>query len=157
MRAGSTSIAAMSINFDELDAGGVVYHANYITICDRARNLALADLGLHVSELMRDDLAFAVVKSDNTFRRPLRMDHVHVATRLISWSNRSLVVKQAIFDQVVAPERIRDAGMNLDELDGAYFTSETKLVLVKVSAMKATPIPKNLRELLGLHAPGVEA
>jgi acyl-CoA thioester hydrolase len=157
MKIGITSLVQLSVYFDELDAGGVLYHASYIKLCDRARNIALAEAGCPTQSLFDNNHALAVVRCDNIFRKPLRMQDCLVASRLVSFSKRSLVVRHAIFDSKVDQKAIMDAGLEIDNVPGCYFSAETTLVSVHVKEMTSTPLPKYLRQALGLPAQGVLA
>jgi acyl-CoA thioesterase FadM len=68
-----------------------------------------------------------------------------------------LVVRHAIFDSKVDQKAIMDAGLEIDNVPGCYFSAETTLVSVHVKEMTSTPLPKYLRQALGLPAQGVLA
>ena len=53
------------IYYEDTDAGGVVYYANYLKFLERARTEALFDLGLSNSILKKDFGSLIIVKSCN--------------------------------------------------------------------------------------------
>ena len=63
------------VYWEDTDAGGVVYHAQYLAFLERARSECLRRLGLG-QELLRerDDLVFAVRAMQIGFRKPARLD-----------------------------------------------------------------------------------
>ncbi|WP_323990233.1 YbgC/FadM family acyl-CoA thioesterase [Nguyenibacter sp. L1] len=72
------------IYYEDTDAGGVVYHARYLALAERARTEAIRSLGRPVAALIDEfGLAFVVRRAGIDYRRPLRLDDVvTVVTRL---------------------------------------------------------------------------
>ena len=62
------------VYYEDTDAGGVVYHANYLRFMERARSEWLSHLGLEHAGLARDHELMFVVRSANLeFLRPARL------------------------------------------------------------------------------------
>ncbi|GAA4853082.1 tol-pal system-associated acyl-CoA thioesterase [Luteimonas vadosa] len=63
------------VYWEDTDAGGVVYHAQYVAFLERARTEWLRSLG-YGQELLRDahGLLFAIRSMRIDFRRPARLD-----------------------------------------------------------------------------------
>ncbi|NZD59008.1 YbgC/FadM family acyl-CoA thioesterase [Sphaerotilus montanus] len=94
-----------------LDAGGVVFYANYLKFFERGRTEWLRGLGFSQEALRRDEAAMFVV-SDTTVRylRPARLDdEVVVTVRLAESGKASLVIDQQALrgGEVLAEGRIR--------------------------------------------------
>ncbi len=67
--------------YDDTDAGGIVYHANYLRYAERARTEALRDLGVPHSEMGRDHgLFFMVRRVKLDYLAPARLDEALVVT-----------------------------------------------------------------------------
>lgn len=63
------------VYYEDTDAGGVVYHANYLRFAERARTEFLRDLGHDHGRLAREEgLHFVVRACAVDFRRPARLD-----------------------------------------------------------------------------------
>ena len=64
------------VYFEDTDAGGVVYHANYVRYFERGRSDFLRVAGVHHAELLdRDDpAAFAITRMELEFKRAARID-----------------------------------------------------------------------------------
>jgi acyl-CoA thioester hydrolase len=91
---------AVRVYYEDTDASGVVYHANYLRFLERGRTEWLRALGLGHANLLnaRDPLAFAVRKMGIAFERPARIDDlVAVETRLKQSSGARLILEQRIF------------------------------------------------------------
>lgn len=67
------------IYYEDTDAGGVVYHAQYFCFTERARTELLRTVGVdHVQLLEEDGGAFAVRRAMVEFHRPARLDDLIV-------------------------------------------------------------------------------
>jgi acyl-CoA thioester hydrolase len=63
------------VYYEDTDAAGVVYYANYLKYLERARTEWLASLGFTLTALERDHNAiFVVHRLDIEYRRPARLD-----------------------------------------------------------------------------------
>lgn len=86
------------VYWEDTDAGGVVYHAQYVAFLERARTEWLRDRG-HGQERLRGshDLVFAVRAMRIDFRRPARLDDLlDVSVALRDCRRASLVITQEI-------------------------------------------------------------
>jgi len=72
------------IYYEDTDAGGIVYHAQYLSIAERARTEAIRAMGETSSTLLADfGLLVVVRRASVDFRTPLRLDDIAtVVTRL---------------------------------------------------------------------------
>ncbi len=52
----------LRIYYEDTDAGGLVYHANYLRFYERARTELLSSLGFEQDVLLKNELAFVVKK-----------------------------------------------------------------------------------------------
>jgi len=63
------------IYYEDTDAGGVVYYANYMKFFERARTEWLRSVGLNQDKLAQEqDLIFVVRRAALDFARPARLD-----------------------------------------------------------------------------------
>lgn len=95
---GKRHIYPLIVYYEDTDAGGVVYHANYLAFAERARSAMLNLLGFTnriVAE--RHKVAIAVRHCTLDFRRPaLLEDCLTVETRMIKLGGASLGFEQKI-------------------------------------------------------------
>jgi acyl-CoA thioester hydrolase len=86
------------VYFEDTDAGGVVYHANYLRWAERARTEALRDMGLPHSEMQRLHGCFLVVRRASVeYARPARLDDEVVVATSIRRAAASLLLTQEVF------------------------------------------------------------
>ncbi|HJR74504.1 MAG TPA: tol-pal system-associated acyl-CoA thioesterase [Luteimonas sp.] len=86
------------VYWEDTDAGGVVYHAQYLAFLERARTEWMRAIG-HGQESLRagHDLVFAVRAMRIDFRLPARLDDtLDVSVALTQCRRASLVLDQAI-------------------------------------------------------------
>ena len=83
------------VYFEDTDAGGVMYHGNYIAFCERARTELLLDTG-YTNRGLKDDVGilFVVRHMDVHYLKPLLLeDKVDIYTSLHHIKNSSLIFK----------------------------------------------------------------
>ncbi len=65
----------LRVYYEDTDAGGIVYHANYLRFAERARTEALRALGVPHAALVRDHHRMFVVRRVKLdYLRPARLD-----------------------------------------------------------------------------------
>ena len=94
------------IYYEDTDAGGVVYYANYLKFIERARSEIIKSLGFSNTNLMEKFNLFFIVKYCNiNYKKPAKLeDELIVFTSVVSLSKTSLVMKQDVkrHDDLVA-------------------------------------------------------
>jgi acyl-CoA thioester hydrolase len=83
------------IYYEDTDAGGVVYHANYLRYFERARTEYLRERGLSVSELAAQGHILPVVRVEIDYRAPaVHDDLLRIETELLEVGKASFIVGQ---------------------------------------------------------------
>lgn len=84
------------IYYDDTDAGGVVYHANYLKLCERARTESLRTMGFENTQIRQDHGVIIVVKSlEAEYLSPSKLDDLlTIQSRVLSVKNTSFVMEQ---------------------------------------------------------------
>ncbi len=86
------------VYYEDTDAGGVVYYANYLKFAERARTemMRLVDAG-YDDRVCKDGIAFAVRRCEVDYRAPARLgDLLEVRTRIMETKRASLSADQVI-------------------------------------------------------------
>ena len=94
----------VKVYYEDTDAGGVVYYANYLKYLERARTEALSTIGLSNLKIKNDFGAFIIVKSCNIeYKKSVYLeDNLRIKSFIKSTSKTSLFMKQSIFkDQIL--------------------------------------------------------
>lgn len=84
------------IYYQDTDAGGIVYHANYLAIAERARTEALREMGApHAEMVEKYGVMFVVHRVNLHYQRPARLDEVvSVETEFRELGGASVALRQ---------------------------------------------------------------
>ncbi len=105
------------VYYEDTDAAGIVYYANYLRFLERGRTEFLRDLGHDQGELMREGVAFAVRSVSAEFLRPARLDdQLTVETSIAHLGRAQLSFHQRI---ARAGETLLDAKIRIACIDPA--------------------------------------
>ncbi|MBK9393966.1 MAG: tol-pal system-associated acyl-CoA thioesterase [Uliginosibacterium sp.] len=126
------SVWPVRVYYEDTDAAGVVYYANYLKFCERARTEWLRTLGIDQKNLIDTrQLAFVVARVEADYLRGAELDD---ALEVIS-SISALGAASILFHQ-----EIRRTGSLL-------FTATVKIACVDGFKRRAVRIPDDLRHL----------
>ena len=89
----------IKVYYEDTDAGGVVYYANYLKFLERARSEALSDVGLSNLKIKKDYGALIVVKSCNIdFNKSAHLeDKLRINSFVTSFTKTSFTMSQSIY------------------------------------------------------------
>ena len=126
------------VYYEDADAGGVVYHSNYLNFMERARTEWLRSLGFEQTELKTEmGVMFVVRALKLEYKKPAYFnDALSVITTIVK-TGRSLLE----FEQTI----IRG-----DEL---LTEATVALVCVDANQFKPTPIPAEIRNAMQIMEP----
>ncbi len=118
------------VYYEDTDAGGIVYHANYLKYCERARSEIFFKNGMSP---MVQDAHFVVRKMDCNFMASAKLsDLISVTTSIEEIKKTSLILFHEIKDSTL-PNKI-------------LFSATVVLVLAKDG--KAKRIDENTKDML---------
>ncbi len=129
----------IKVYYEDTDAGGVVYYANYLKYLERARTEALVKIGLSNQKIKDDFGALIIVKSCNVdYKKSAYLEDIlNIKSNIISITKTSFIMKQII---------IKNKTMIVDAKVHLVFVNE-KVKPVKIPQLiidKFEPfIPKN--------------
>lgn len=91
-------VLPLRVYYEDTDAGGMVYYANYLKFAERARTEMLRLAGFdHRAITDRFGLAFVVRDCSLSYRRPARLDDlVEVRSRFLELGGATLTAEQLI-------------------------------------------------------------
>lgn len=106
------------VYYEDTDAGGVVYYANYLRFAERARTELMRDCGIdHTTLLQREGVILAVRRCEADYVRPARLDDLlEVHTRFAETTGASLWMEQTVRrdDDTLAEMRLRIVCLRTD-------------------------------------------
>ena len=126
------------IYYEDTDAGGVVYHANYLNYFERARTEYLRERGLSVGEMHERGYIFPVVRLEVDFRAPARHDDLlRVETCVLEVGKTSFTLGQQAVRAV----------------DGKLLVDGRVTLVCVGPGMKAKRLPEELLQVLRVELP----
>ena len=98
MAAGNEFVWPVRVYYEDTDAGGVVYYANYLKFLERARTEWLRQLGFEQDSLLESDrVIFPVRRIEIDYLKPAQFnDELNVFTRLRDLGSARLEFEQRI-------------------------------------------------------------
>lgn len=137
MTSSNEFILPVRVYYEDTDAGGVVYYANYLKFMERARTEWLRSLGVEQDEVaQRLHILFVVGEVSISYKKPARF-------------NEKLFVKTAI-KGVGKASMTFNQGIWREKTDGSgelLASGSVKVVCVNNIEWRATPIPTEIRNL----------
>ncbi len=129
------SSLAVRVYYEDSDAGGVVYHANYFKYIERGRTEHLRKLGFELSELEEiHGLVFVVKSVKANYLNPAFLDDaIEVETSIELVRHASLIFSQKI--------------MNIEK-NTVLFNAEVNVVSVLKHNLKPCAFPQEILEKL---------
>jgi acyl-CoA thioester hydrolase len=131
----------LRVYFEDTDAGGMAYHANYLGWAERARTESLRDIGLpHQMMMELHDSILVVRRIEVEYWRPARLDDaIVVETRVLAVRGVTLTLDQRM--------------LRPGEEDQPLAALRVELACVDRNALRPKRIPELWRTALG-GAPG---
>ena len=114
---GSEHHFALTVYFEDTDAYGIVYYANYLKFMEQARSDFIRAVGVdQAAELRSTGSAYAVVEVDIKYRKPARLsDDLQVISAVQQVRASSVDIHQRVMR---GPELLTDARVTAAFLDG---------------------------------------
>ena len=149
-----THVYYTAVDLDLLDAGNVVYHPNYLILCERARNQALRDAGYAFSVMWSKETALAVLECNAKYLRAIDLSQeLVIFTRTIESTGTTIRVRQQICQRNLLTEG-GEPGYKTEVIEPSqkdiHFQVEFLLGFVKLRPIKGARIPSELTAALQL-------
>ena len=88
------------VYYEDTDAGGIVYYANYLKFCERARTEWLRSSGLSQSSMLNEKKGFVITSIKGNYISSARLDDVLTVTCVPTKARRaSLKIFQQVYNQ----------------------------------------------------------
>ena len=118
------------VYYEDTDAGGVVFYANYLRYMERARTEWLRSVGFEHEQLINEHgVLFAVRSVTIDYKKPGRLDDLlTVTSTLLNYRGASITFQQLINN----------------EKDELLTQAEIKVACLNATTLKASPMPEAL-------------
>ena len=123
------------VYYEDTDAGGVVYHSNYLNFMERCRCEWLDSMGFDVAKMQQDDnVMFVVRHAELTFDAPAKLfDKLTVTARALHVGKVKLTVEQKIYNN----QRLLCTGVITLAALGASSFKLTRIPEMLINAIQA--------------------
>ena len=115
---GNVFVFPLRIYYEDTDAGGIVYYANYLKFAERARSECLTSLGINQQEILQKERTGFVVRSCNIdyLKSAILGDELLVTCEVEEFGAASFVIKQNIMrgDEMLANLTVKVINLNID-------------------------------------------
>ncbi len=123
----------MRVYYQHTDAGGMVFHANYLSFMECARTGLLRSLGFDLGELARrDQVLFVVHSAQIAYHKPALLNDSLTVTARVARAGRARLV----FEQAVSRE------------EEVLASAELALACVSAKTYRPVAVPEAIREKL---------
>ena len=117
------------VYYEDTDAGGIVYYANYLKFMERARTEWLRSLGFEQDTLMEQSVAFVVKRVEMHNYAPARFNELlSIDSQVVELKGASMTFKQTIKNKQVT----------------ILVTAEVLVACVNLDSMKPRRLPRTL-------------
>lgn len=125
------------VYYEDTDAGGVVFYANYLKYIERARTEWLNHLGIDQVSLLSEGIAFMVKNVAIDYKMPAKLnDQLQVVSRISELSGASLTFQQSIY--------LKDK----TEKQNLLCEATVKVLSLKLKSFTPCRIPANVKKEL---------
>ena len=123
----------LRVYYQDTDAGGVVYHAQYLSYMERARTELLNEAGIDLARMAEErGVQFMVASLEAKYHRGARLnERISVSAEVVKIGRASIVFRQ----------RVERAGELLVE-------AEITVAVVDIGRMKPARLPSELQQAL---------
>ena len=141
----STFFIHNRVYYEDTDAGGIVYHANYLKFMERARTEWVRSLGLNQNKLLEQSIGFVVIDMAIKFKGSARLDDLIHTTCHVKANRRASI----LFEQEIS--RVDEGALNEstthttnNKNNQVLVKAEVKVACVNLASQKPIAIPDDL-------------
>lgn len=121
------------VYYEDTDAGGIVYNANYIKYLERARTEWLRSFNVEQDALLEQNIAFVVKNIEIDFKKPARFNALlKVTCDVAKFGAASIIFNQTVIDehdQKLVEAKVRIACVDLKEMNPILIPNSVKEVI----------------------------
>ena len=126
---------SLRVYYEDTDAGGVVFYANYLKFMERARTEWLRSLGISQRELsVNSGLVFVVSGLSIDYKAPARLDDLLTVRSAMTQVKRASI---SFFQQIIRNDRV-------------LASSQVRVGCVNIQSLKPAAMPKELYQHISL-------
>ncbi|HKE44646.1 MAG TPA: tol-pal system-associated acyl-CoA thioesterase [Steroidobacteraceae bacterium] len=135
----STFTFPVRVYWEDTDAGGIVYYANYLKFMERARTELLRSFGIHQNQLAQEQgVMFAIVSVNIDYLLPARLDDLlQITCTIMAEGRASFAFSQDVYRERVGGELLTRA--------------RTRAACLDCATLRPRRLPESLLQALARH------
>ncbi|MBB3175967.1 tol-pal system-associated acyl-CoA thioesterase [Variovorax sp. Sphag1AA] len=146
---GACFTLAIRVYWEDTDAGGIVFYANYLKFMERARTEWLRSMGI-AQQRLREETGgiFVVSETQLKYHRPARLDdELLVTAELRQIGSASLIIAQRVLSKSERP-----TGASTEENAVLLCEGTIRIGWVQADTLRPARIPRQVSGTLERHA-----
>lgn len=144
-----SSIFRLTVQFEDVDANGVVHHPNYLKYLERARSYGIKECGYSLEKLLSSGLALAISEIHAHYLRPAIIEQELFVINRVNFVGKSTIkLCQAITLNLPTIGEIEAAGEKIFSLPKTIFWAQIVLVCVELKSAKPTSLSQELKQAI---------
>lgn len=149
MKLQQPSIFSITIQFEDVDAYGIVHHPNYLKYLERARFHSVRQCGYSLEKLLSSGLALATSEIHAHYLRPAFIEQeLFVISLVTAMGKSSIKLYQAITSCIPKKEKLGKVENKIFNLPETIFWAELKLTCIDLKSVKVKSIPLDLKHAI---------
>ena len=142
-------IFPITVQFEDVDAHGVVHHPNYLKYLERARSYGIKQAGYSTGGLSSHGSVLAISEIHANYLRPALMEQELFVISLVTAIGKSSVkIYQSITSCLPKLEELESVGTDIFKLSETIFWAELKLICIDSESLRTKSIPLDLKNLI---------
>jgi YbgC/YbaW family acyl-CoA thioester hydrolase len=142
-------IFPITVQFEDVDAYGVVHHPNYLKYLERARSHGIKQVGYSLGKFSSSGFAVAISEIHANYLRPALMEQELFVISLVTAIGKSSVkLYQSITSCLPKLEELESVGTDIFKLSETIFWAELKLICIDSESLRTKSIPLDLKKLI---------
>jgi YbgC/YbaW family acyl-CoA thioester hydrolase len=142
-------IFPITVQFEDVDAHGVVHHPNYLKYLERARSHGIKQVGYSLGKFSSSGLVLAISEIHANYLRPALMEQELFVISLVTAIGKSSVkLYQSITSCLPKLEELESVGTDIFKLSETIFWAELKLICIDSESLRTKSIPLDLKKLI---------
>jgi acyl-CoA thioester hydrolase len=133
------------VYYEDTDAGGLVYHANYLKFMERARTEWLRNLGIEQQSLLEQSIGFVVIDlTMKNSKAAVFNDMLSISCQVLELKKASMLFKQQAYRVKDVANTHKNNNINNDAMSTErelLVSAEVRVACVDLGKMKPIAIP----------------
>jgi YbgC/YbaW family acyl-CoA thioester hydrolase len=140
-------IFPVTVQFEDVDAHGIVHHPNYLKYLERARSHGIKQGGYSLRKFSSSGLVLAISEIHANYLRPALMEQELFVISLVTAIGKSSVkLYQSITFCLPRLEELESVGTDIFKLSETIFWAKLKLICIDSESLRTKSIPLDFKK-----------